>query len=136
MSDLQPGFYQFELSVYDKNNINVRDTVTVITLSPILPANTYYALNLTWIFPWYNALEIKNISDKVPAGSPLKVFVQRRFNQNWVEAYPALIYYSNSIYDYFIITRVNGGGMYNQGSLYVFYYGTNVTDRPNIKIEY
>ncbi len=86
-------------------------------------------------FPWYNALEIKNIYNNVPVGKPLKVFVQRGFSSNWVEAYPAPINNNFSTYDYWIETRVGGGGMYTHGSLYVDYY-TNVSDYPNIKIEY
>lgn len=132
-----PGVYQFELTVTDNGGLSSRDTLAANILPPGQFKSPYYAENLSWIFPWYAALEIENIFSHVPPGSPLKVFIQRGTNPTWI-AVPPLSTDSNNnnTYEYFIEARFDGGSMYTYGSLFIFYYGTNTGDTPNVKIEF
>jgi len=93
--------------------------------------------NLTWIYPWYNAVEIKDFSNMISSILIFKVFIQRAGRPEWKEiplitsnADPAIEY------EYFVEKRPDGAGMYNLGSLYIFYYGKDVSDHPSVKIEY
>ena len=132
VSNLREGIYEFELTVTDKMNLSGKDSVKVEVLSE----HERIYKNLVWIFPWYAALEVTNIiSLPIPTGTPIKVFVLRDNTSKWIEALPA----SNSpttAYEYFIETRPNGGGIYLYGSLYIFYYGTDTNDTPDVKIQF
>ena len=135
VTGLQQGIYQFELTVVDTTNLFGRDTVQVTVFS-LTGANSIIFHSLNWIFPWYASIEVKNVNSYVPPNTTLKVFVQRGFDPTWIE----VNYLSNSpvnyLYEYFIETRPYGAGMYNYGSLYIFYYGTNTSDTPSVKIQF
>ena len=94
--------------------------------------------NIKWIFPWYSSLEVQNIHSYISVGAPIRVFVQRDDSDIWMEATPVANDGSGGDYEYFIEKRLDGGGagMYNYGSLYVFYYGKDTTDTPDVKVEF
>jgi hypothetical protein len=134
---LQAGNYHFELTVYDKLNLYAKDTVAVSVLPPGVTTTTNFLVftYLTWIYPWYNALEVPSFYTYVQSGQAFKVFVQRGLSANWVEAKPVTANGTNQ-YEYFIETRPDGAGIYNFGSLYIFYYGPDTSDNPNIRVEF
>lgn len=132
--NLEEGIYEFELTATDNGGLTGKDTVT-LTVHDLRNSgsNEIILKNLKWIFPWGPAIEVKNINS-YPA--PQKVFLQRSFDPLWIE----VSYVSNTWaavqYEYFIETRPSGGGAYTYGSLYVFYYGSNTVDTPNVKIQF
>jgi hypothetical protein len=139
VSMLEIGSYQFELTVMDSMGLYGKDTIELIVEErqanpndPIFP-NEIIFKNLTWIFPWYNSIEVKNSNNYLPNGLSFKVFIQRDNDPEWKEVVPG-----SASYDYFIEKRPDGGGigMYNFGSLYIFYYGNDVSDTPSVKIGY
>ena len=144
VKNLVKGVYHFELTVTDEMNLVDKDTMVVtvgeISTNPTNPTitpgtNETLFSDLTWIFPWYNNVEIKNFDNYIPRGSLFKVFIQRDYDATWNEVPPFDAYQpSNGLYDYFIITGPHS--MYNHGSLYVSYYGFDVDDTPNVKIVY
>lgn len=144
VSNLEKGSYQFELTVTDLMGLYGRDTMA-ITVIDRLSTNTNEIIfeNLSWIFPWYPSLEVENIYSYVSPTDSIKVFIKRDNSPGWVEvpfisSWPD---YNYGPYEYFIETRPDGAGIYNYGSLYVFFYeyyggGIGVTDTPDIKIVY
>lgn len=141
VQNLQKGIYIFELTVTNSSMLNGKDTVTVEVAeatsghNEVIGNNEVIFKHLTWIFPWYASVEIKNFWAHVPEGKPMKVFIQRSYETTWTEVPPISSNSSNNIsYEYFIETRPDGAGMYNYGSLYVFFYGDNTNDNPNIKV--
>ena len=132
--NLEKGIYEFELTVTDKGGLTGRDTVSIDVYDPyIAGTNELMFTSLEWIFPWYNAIEVKNIFSYP---SPLKVFIQRDFDSGWIEVNKFTGNGTNRRYEYFIETRPDGAGMYSYGSLYIFYYGNNTSDKPNVKIQF
>lgn len=131
--NLLKGTYQFELTVVDKGGLIGKDTVSVDMRDPIDPGSELIFTNLEWIFPWYASIEVQNIY-WYPA--PKKVFIQRGFDSTWVEVNYLSDSSTNSKYEYFIERRPEGAGMYNYGSLYIFYYGNNTDDTPKVKITF
>ena len=131
LRNLTRGEYQFELTVIDAMNLEGRDTVKVTVGD--LPTSSRELLfrDRTWVFPWYASLEIDHFHNSVPLGTSFRVFIQRKAYTGWIEATPAV---SNGSYEYFIESRPDGAGMYNYGSLYIFYYGPDVSDTPDVKI--
>jgi hypothetical protein len=134
----QAGTYHFVLTVYDALNFSGKDTVVVSVLPARTMTSSNYVTfnNLSWMPIWYNTLEVPNIYSYVPMGQELKVFVQRDDNTNWVEVQPAPSSDPNTVYEYFIETRWDGAGMYTFGSLFIFYYGTDTNDSPNVRVEF
>src|SRR4030095_12215929 len=134
VSNLEIGVYQFELTVADSMGMYGKDTIKV-TVSQ-MPANTKEIIieNQIWISPWYNSIEVNNFYDLVPSGSSFRIFIRRDTNPDWIEAFP--INRAGGRYEYFIETRPDGAGMYTDGSLYIFYYGDDVSDTPDVKIEF
>ena len=110
-------------------NTPVADTV-------IVSDHEIIGKNIRWIFPWYNALELKKIHSYISEETPIKVFVQRDNNSLWIEATPVLQDSILSKYEYFIEKRPEGAGMYNYGSLYIFYYGMDTEDTPDVKVQF
>jgi hypothetical protein len=134
LRDLVRGTYEFELTVIDKGGLTGMDTLTVEVLDAIIPGSSELTFkNLQWIFPWYAAIEVKNIYQYV---APKKVFIQRGFDATWIEVNYLSSDPNNSTYEYFIEKRLYGAGMYDYGSLYIFYYGTLTNDNPQVKIQF
>lgn len=140
LSNLEEGVYQFELTVTDATGSYGKDTVSItVKQSPsvTIDGNVIIYHDLQWIFPWYNAVEVEAFNILIPPGSSFKIFIQRDYDPQWKEVLPTSIVYNPDIkYEYFIETRPDGAGMYNFGSLYIFYYGGDVSDTPAVKIEY
>jgi len=139
VSNLHEGVYQFELVVIDHLDEIGKDIVT-ITVKPastieIQNGEVIYR-NLNWTFPWYAALELENIYTYVPTGKTVKVFVKRDSQIDWEEV-PLVSYAGTATpFEYFIEDRPDGGGMYNYGSLYVFFYGNDTDDTPDVKVQF
>ncbi len=139
VSNLSEGVYEFELTVTDKMNFFGKDSVKVevVKLEQVSLEHEIIFKNLVWIFPWYAALEVNNIYTFIPTSSAIKVFIQRDNASVWTEATPVSNNGNSSAYEYFIETRLpNGAGMYNHGSLYIFYYGMGTNDAPAVKIKF
>jgi len=135
LSDLTIGVYQFELTVTDSLGMFGKDTIK-ITVNQ-MPANTHELIleNRFWIFPWYNSIEIKNFYTLIPPEVVFKIYIRRYSSTAWVEVFPTTDNIPDTKYDYFIETRLpDGAGMYNHGSLYISYYGQDVSDTPDVKI--
>ena len=135
LSSPPPGVYQIELSVTDNGGRTSRDMVKVTVNPPQTFTSPYIQSNSEWFFPWYNTLTITNIYAYIPQNRPFRVFIQRDFDPAWVEVFPFSPNWNNNIYEYYIETNLNHA-FYRYGSLYVFYYGPDTMDTPNIKIEF
>jgi hypothetical protein len=131
--NLLKGRYEFELTVRNNGGLTGIDTVIVDVQEPFTPLNDLIFQDLRWIFPWYASIEVKNIN---LYSAPKKVFIKRGFNTTWTEVNYLSNSAINSAYEYFIETRPDGAGMYNYGSLYIFYYGTITDDTPQVKIQF
>lgn len=93
--------------------------------------------NLSWIFPWYNTLAVPHFDKQLPPGALFKVFIQRGDNPEWIEVPLIADDSADGIkYEYFIEKRPDGAGIYTFASLYIFYYGSDVGDKPSVKISY
>jgi hypothetical protein len=134
LNQLEIGVYQFELSVEDSGGLKGSDTCIVTVVGNPQYTNTIVIENLTWIFPWYSALNVAKFHDLVPKGSTFNIYVKRDNNPNWIEANLISQNGGGGYYEYFIETRPDGAGMYTYGSLYIFYYGQDVDDKPDVKI--
>jgi hypothetical protein len=136
VSNLREGVYEFELTVTDKMNLYGKDSVRVEVVKPKQQSSEIIFKNLVWTFPWYNTLEIKNIYTYIPTGTPIKVFVQRDNASEWKEASPESNNVSN-VYEYYIETKPNGNNFWTSyGSFYVFYFGRDTDDTPDVKIQF
>ena len=134
VSNLQIGVYQFELTVTDSIGLYGKDTIQVIVNQSSANSNEIIFQNQTWVYPWYSAIEVKNFYSLIPSGSVFRIFIRRDTNPGWIEVFPYSINGSGGSYEYFIETRPDGAGMYNFGSLYIFYYGMDTSDTPDVKI--
>lgn len=133
VSNLELGIYQFELKVTDSGGLISKDTCKVIVGSST--GRTILLENQIWIFPWYNAIVVNNFNSLV-SQNPFKIYIKRDSNPNWIEVPPVSYSTTSGPYEYFIENRPNGAGIYTFGSLYIFYYGSDVSDTPDVKIEY
>jgi hypothetical protein len=132
--NLVKGRYEFELAVRDKGGLTGMDTVIVDVDEQIIPASGELIFkDLKWIFPWYATIEVKGIN-WYPA--PKKVFIQRGNNPAWIEVKYVSPNDTYGTYEYFISTSTDDAGMYNYGSLYIFYYGSITDDTPQVKIQF
>jgi hypothetical protein len=136
VDQLEKGVYQFELSVTDSLGLSGKDTVNInvseIQQSPgeiIFPSRP-------WIFPWYSTVEVKNFLSIVVENQSFKVFIRRKNSSEWIPVPPVSSSNTTAEYEYFVETRPDGAGIYNYGSLYIFYYGKDVSDTPDVKITY
>jgi hypothetical protein len=135
LSNLEVGVYRFELAVTDSLGMFEKDTVKVTVNRMATNTSELILENRFWIFPWYNSIEIKNFYDLIPPEAVFKIYIRRDTSTAWVEVFPTTENIPDSKYDYFIETRwPDGAGMYTNGSLYIFYYGSDVSDRPDVKI--
>ena len=132
VTNMEKGVYAFELTVTNSSQQKGKDTVIVTVSDNTGPALIFD--ELTWIFPWYAAVEVQSFLTQVPAGVEKKVFIKRGFQTAWSEVPPLSSNSHNHPYEYFLETRPDGAGMYNYGSLYIFYYGSNTSDKPSIKV--
>jgi hypothetical protein len=130
--NLEKGDYQFELTVTDSGGLTGKDTCNVNVHEF---TSTVIFLNQTWIFPWYNAIEIKNFNTLLTQNALFKVYIKRDASPDWIEV-PSIQDYVNESYDYFVESRPDGAGIYHYGSLYINYFGTDVSDTPDVKIEF
>jgi len=139
VSNLAEGVYQFELTVTDHLDAIGKDVVTV-TVEPgaTIEVGTSEVIyrNLNWINPLYSSLELQNIYSYVPQGQPIKVFVKRDDSTDWEEIQLVSNTGTTALYEYFIEERPDGAGMYNYGSLYLFYYGNDTGDSPDVKVQF
>ena len=140
---LQHGVYQFELNVLDNKGRFGKDTVQVTVISNDIsslidttngPGFVIFK-NLNWTFPWYATLEINNLDFYILQNTISKVYIQRNVDTTWTQIKHAFDTTNNSMYSYFIDNIQGGTGVPNNRSLYIFYYGSNTSDNPNVKIE-
>ena len=139
VSNLAEGVYQFELTVTDHLDAIGKDVVTVtVEAGATIEVSTSEVIyrNLNWIYPFYSSLELPNIYSYVPPGQPIKVFVKRDDGTDWEEIQLVSNTGSTALYEYFIEERHDGAGMYNYGSLYLFYYGNDTDDSPDVKVQF
>lgn len=138
VGNLEIGVYEFELTVTNQESLTAKDTA-IVTVRELSASPTEIILNnLSWIFPWYPSIQIKNFNHLIPQGNVFKIFIKRDNNTQWVEV-PLFSPSSTSMlvkYEYFVETRPDGAGMYIYGSLYIFYYGMDTKDTPSVKIIY
>ncbi|WP_348813256.1 PKD domain-containing protein [Flavobacterium maritimum] len=134
VSKLEEGIYEFELTVSNKRGLTAKDRVKINVGEMSKTPQELNFIDLEWIFPWYSAVEIKNFNLITPQ-SIFKVYIQRDNNPNWEEVTLISEDLTNK-YEYFIETRPDGAGMYNYGSLYIFYYEKDTNDSPSVKIVY
>ena len=132
LTSLEKGVYQFELTVTDSPGLFAKDTVKITVYGNTQEINFE---NRTWFFPWYPTIGIENINSFIPASTPFRIYIQRDFNPNWIEV-DLFNINPSATYEYFIETRPNGGlgGSYSYGGLYIFFYGPDPSDTPNVKI--
>ena len=130
VSNLQIGDYQFKLAVTDSMGLYGKDTIKVTVSNK----NEIVLQNRIWIFPWYSAIEVKEFYNLIPPGSLFRIFIRRDSNPVWIEANPVTDNISAGPYEYFIETRPDGAGIYTHHSLYIFYYGMDTDDTPDVKI--
>jgi hypothetical protein len=136
VDQLEKGIYQFELSVTDSLGLSGKDTVS-ITVDEIQqsPGEMIFT-DRPWIFPWYSSVEVRNFLSIVIENQSFKVFIRRKNSSEWIPVPPVSSSNTTAEYEYFVETRPDGAGMYNFGSLYIFYYGKDVNDTPDVKITY
>ena len=130
---LIPGTYQYELEVRDDKWVTDKDTIMVTVLPPANLKSPYVVENLSWITPFYTNLAVHNIYHSVPHNRPLKVFIQRDSNTGWIEVKHISANINNETYDYFF---GDGSGIYDINTLYINNWGGDVSDTPNVKIEF
>ena len=135
LSNLVKGEYHFELTVFDSLGLYDKDTIELLVRNPPIIGNGSVIFeDRTWIYPWYASIEIPDFYSWIPTGSNFTIFVKRDATPDWIEVGLLNSAGSNSQYEYFIETRPDGAGMYTFGSLYIFYYGWDVDDTPDVKI--
>ena len=138
VSGLEAGVYQFELTISDQMNFTDRDIVTVYVgeLSTNPKEIIFKDLDWTSISPWCPGLEIKNFGINVAPGSAFKIFIQRDNGSTWSEVPPTnqVSLPTNGLYDYKISSIPEDS--FDDNSLYLFNYGNNTSDTPNVKIVY
>mgnify|MGYP002403219894 FL=1 len=131
----QTGRYQFELTVTDAAGLVGKDSI-LITLKD-LPGSELVFDDLGWVTPWYHVVEVKDFLAQLPPNTDFEVFIKRDSLNIWKQV-PPLKIDSQTIpeYEYHLEKRLEGAGIYNFGSLYVFYYGDNINDTPSVKITF
>lgn len=136
LSNLIHGIYQFKVTVFDSLGLSGADIVKITVPNlPIIPDSTVIFKDRTWIQPWYNNIEIENINNWIPTGSSYKVYIRRDGSPFWIEVSP-FSSGMNNLYDYFIETRPNSPAFYHYGSLYINYYGNDISDTPDVKLSF
>ena len=117
---LTEGIYQFELTVTDAQGLSDKDTMSVIV--NMMPGNEIIFSDQHWQCWWGCWIDIPELFNYLPAGTPFRVFIKRDNSNVWQEAF----YGSQTGYGYLAD---------NDGHLIV--YGDNLgNDTPDIKIIY
>ncbi len=128
--NLEQGVYQFECTVTDKMGLYGKDTLKVTVREISSTTDEIILENQTWIFPWYNTIQVSNFSLMVPASIPFRIYIQRDANPAWLEVDPIAHTVIAGPYEYFLETLPNNSG------LNIFYYGNDVSDTPAVKITF
>jgi len=135
LDQLVKGVYQFELKVTDNLGLSGKDTIKVTVVEISSSPNEIIFIDRPWTSPWYNTIEIPNFTALIPPNTTYLVYIRRDFSPNWILVTP-FSQNSSELYDYFVETRSDEGGIYHSGSLYIDYYEMDVSDRPDVKIVY
>lgn len=139
--NLVEGHHQFELTANYVNGSVSKDTVNVNLYDvSIIPQNAKEIIieKVSLSFPWYPTLQIADFYAIIPRESLFRIFVKPNGSTNW-EDVPGMTMSGslNNSYEYFIERRLpDGAGMYANGSLFIFFYGSDTSDTPDIKIVY
>jgi hypothetical protein len=143
LSNLEEGVYSFELTVADvRSTKSNKDTTLVIVGKLSSSPKEIVFKNINMICPWYCGWEIERLYSHIPSNKVFKIFVQRNNVTEWKEV---LLYQDDGTYEYYywIEKRPDGGGMYNYGSLYIWWFpGQGASDSwndsptTNVKIVY
>ena len=133
LEQLEKGVYVFELSVTDRpgSSGKARIKVTVSEI-PILPPDGIFR-NCTWISPWYNSIEIEHFDKFMPPNARYLVYIKRDTSTSWTQVLPMTALGQPGLYEYFVPSP--DATMYNPHSLYIVYYGMDISDSPDVKIE-
>ncbi len=132
IKNLVQGVYQFELTAWDTRGLLGKDTVIVIIGDDPTKSEVIFR-GLEWTTPWYNSIEVKKFTDMFPMYN-LEVFIQRETDMKWENVAPAWTGPITTEYEYFI-KGFDDGSFYHMGSLYVIYYGDDISDKPSIRIK-
>jgi hypothetical protein len=138
---LNEGVYQFELEAADSQGRSGKDTVKIeivkVNESQVENLREIIFNGLIWITPWYHNVEVTGFLDLLPRGTIFKVLIQRHNSKEWLEVpqFSPDVNWTGE-YDFFVETRQDGTGIYTYGSLYISYYGNDLSDNPAVKISY
>jgi len=90
LTNLQSGWYGFELAVTDVGGLTGKDTVGVLVYDPLLEgANEVVFRDLDWSCPWYCYLSIRDVRDYVGSSTAIKVFLKENGVVQWIEVVSA-----------------------------------------------
>jgi hypothetical protein len=139
LSKLEEGVYSFELTVADVLSTKSDKDTTLVTVGKMSshPKEIVFK-DINMICPWYCGWEIADIYSHIPSNKVFKIFVQRNNVTEWKEV---MLYQEDGSYkyQYWIEERPDGAGMYNYGSLYIWWFPSawnSLNDYPtaNVKI--
>jgi hypothetical protein len=134
LSNLEKGVYEFELKGSFQDSL-YRDTLKIIVDELSTTPNEIITNNLTWYYPWYNTLFIKNFYELAPGLKPgrfFKLYINRPPSSAWIEVYP--ISSNETEYAYYYSKKT--GSTFEKGTMSIFYFGSETNDKPKVKILY
>ncbi|MEO7444844.1 MAG: hypothetical protein ABIT96_02895 [Ferruginibacter sp.] len=125
----------FLVSGCTKENVNVPPVIPNQVLADSFPEHKREIIlpNQTWIFPWYNSLIVPDFYQLDPnlfPTTPFHIYIQKPPSSQWYKVEPFMSV--NALFEF--IYFEHNQAFYQGGSLYIFYYGTDVSTRPTIKI--
>jgi hypothetical protein len=123
LNSLDTGSYYLELTVTDQMGLFDKDTVIVKFETVSGNEREIIYKDLTWISPWYNNIEIPKFTDLIHRDSSFSLYIKRDIDNIWKRVSPTNDT-STAQYDYFII--IKNSSFYNDGSLYISYYGQDI----------
>ena len=134
LKELKNGNYEIELSVTDVGGAVVKDTLTLgVDLRAIDNGEVIFN-NITWTNDeWWGAtVVIPSFQLNVPPDKKFKVYIQRDFDQAWIE----VIDYNNEpdYYGYSIEEYTDDIHQYKYGNLLIYDMKSYTPDTPNVKI--
>jgi hypothetical protein len=136
--NLQEGVYQFECKVTDRTGYSVADTMKVIVSQLPEHPQEIILTSLTWYTSWNYEMEIPDFYQHVAPGTFFKIYIRRANSTDWIEVkqlHPYESSNSNPLYNY-ILEDSPGSSTSGSGNLYIEYYGSDISDRPDVKILY